>query len=60
MYFPAMKAKAQHRTTVTAFGGLDRRPGAPMGTFSHMSNMTGEGYPALRSRAKRSTVATLT
>lgn len=59
MYFPGMKTGRQHRTALTAFGGLDTRPGAPLGTFEFMENMTGEGYPALRSRDKRSTVATL-
>ena len=59
MYFTGMKTARQHRTTVTAFGGLDKRPGAPLGTFEFMENVTGAGYPALRSRPKRSTVATL-
>ncbi|MBR5572133.1 MAG: hypothetical protein IKV99_05770 [Oscillospiraceae bacterium] len=59
MYFAAMKTTPQHRTAVRAFGGLDRRAGAALGTFEEMENMTGEAYPALRARAKRSTVATL-
>lgn len=60
MYFTGMKTTPQHRSTVTAFGGLDKRPGAPLGTFEFLENMTGAAYPALRSRTKRGTVATLT
>ena len=60
MYFTGMKNTPQHRTTVTTFGGIDRRAGAPLGTFETMENMTGDDYPALRSRRKRSVAATLT
>lgn len=59
MYFLKMKTRPQQRTTVRVFGGLDRRAGAPLGTFEYMENMCADDYPALRSRPKRGIVTTL-
>lgn len=59
MYLQGMKSTAPHRSSINTFGGLDVRSGAKKGTFAQMRNMTGEGYPALRPRNRRSTVTTL-
>ncbi len=59
MYFPKLKTLPQQRLTVDAFGGLDRRAGSGAGTLLHMENLWSGGYPALETRPKRGTVATL-
>lgn len=59
MYFLGMKSPGEQRTAVRRFLGLDRRDGAALGSFSDMENLCGEGYPALKTRPKRGTVANL-
>jgi len=60
MYFPKLTVPAQRRTTVSAFGGYDRRCGAAEGTFAHMENLCADGWPALTTRPRRGVVTTLT
>lgn len=60
MYFPKLTVPAQHRTTVSVFGGYDRRAGAADGTFAHMENLCADGWPALATRPRRGLVTTLT
>jgi len=59
MYFPKLTVPAQRRTTVSAFGGLDRRAGAPAGTFAHMENLCADGWPALTTRPRRGVLTTV-
>ena len=60
MYFMGMKSAGEQRTAVRRFLGLDRREGAALGSFEGMENLSSEGYPALKTRPKRGTVANLT
>ena len=60
MYFLGMKSAGESRTAVGRFLGLDRREGAALGSFAAMENLSSEGYPALKTRPKRGTVANLT
>ena len=55
-----MKSPGEQRTAVRRFLGLDRREGAPLGSFGAMENLCADGYPALKTRPKRGTVANLT
>lgn len=59
MYFLGMKSPGEQRTAVRRFLGLDRREGAALGSFAAMENLSSEGYPALKTRPKRGTVANL-
>lgn len=59
MYFIGMKSAGEQRTAVRRFLGLDRREGAALGSFAAMENLSSEGYPALKVRSKRGTVANL-
>ena len=59
MYFMGMKSPGQQRVAVGRFLGLDRREGAALGSFEDMENLSPEGYPALKTRPKRGTVANL-
>ena len=59
MYFMGMKSPGQQRVAVGRFLGLDRREGAALGSFEDMENLSPEGYPALKVRPKRGTVANL-
>ena len=47
MEYPRLKSPAADRQTLQKFGGINRLPDAPEGTFSHMENMTSDHYPAL-------------
>ena len=59
MYFMGMKSPGQQRVAVGRFLGLDRREGAALGSFEGMENLSSEGFPALKTRPKRGTVANL-
>ena len=59
MYFRKLTAPALHRVTVNSFPGLDRREGAAAGSFAHMENLCGDGWPAMKVRPRRGTVTTL-
>lgn len=60
MYFMGMKSAGEQRTAVRRFLGLDRREGAALGSFADMENLCPDGFPALKVRPKRGTVANLT
>ncbi len=59
MYFRKLSAPALQRVTVSAFPGLDRRCGAPQGSFTQMENLCPDSYPALAVRRSRGYVAKL-
>lgn len=59
MFLSQFTAPRQQRVTVSKFGGYDARQRAPLGSFSRMENLTGDGYPALSVREKRKTIAAL-
>lgn len=59
MYFLGMKSGGEQRTAVRRFAGLDRRDAAGLGSFCAMENLCGSGYPTLKTRPKRGTVAQL-
>ena len=59
MFLSQFKAPAQQRVTVSKFLGYDARPRTPLGAFTRMKNLTGDGYPTLSVREKRKTVMVL-
>lgn len=59
MFLSQFAAPRQQRLTVSKFGGYDARPRAPLGAFSRMENLSGDGYPTLSTREKRKRIAAL-
>ncbi|MBR3416971.1 MAG: hypothetical protein IKH09_09785 [Clostridia bacterium] len=57
MKLPALRSLKRTRKTVSAFGGIDRRPVIADGKWADMENMTGEGYPTVSVRGRRGTVS---
>ena len=57
MKLPALRSLKRTRKTVSAFGGIDRRPVIADGKWADMENMTGDGYPTVSVRGRRGTVS---
>ena len=53
MRYPTLTPPETRRDYITAFGGYDRRPGAPENAFRDMKNLSSDLYPAVSPRAKR-------
>lgn len=53
MKAPTINAKAGYQTTVTQFGGLDRRPRPAEGFFADMSNLSPDEWPLMTVRRPR-------
>ncbi len=62
MNLPSLPLKKRLTRSVvrTAFGGLDRNPGATDGELYDMYNLSARDYPLLSTRARRSLAGTLT
>ncbi len=56
MKLPSLRVLKRTRKTITAFGGIDRRPVIPDGAWSDMKNVTGDGFPTVSTRGRRGTV----
>lgn len=53
MHFPKLKRIPAERLRIERFGGLDRRPDTPAGSWRSMENLTGDDAPFLRVRPVR-------
>ena len=61
MKLPRLPYAGRYRTAVqTAFGGLDRSPGAADGALREMTNLSARAWPLLAPREKRGLERTLT
>lgn len=56
MYSEYYKEPSTSRTMLSAFGGINRRARIGDGEFADMTNMTGDAYPLLSPRSKRTKV----
>ena len=57
MRFPKLRPLPQHREVITRFGGLNRSPMAAEQEFSHMENLSCDGFPLLSTRGGRGVYA---
>lgn len=60
MFLRKLAVGRDKRVTVKVFGGLDRRVRCPEGWMAHMENMSGQCYPTLSTRPKRSVAGQVT
>ena len=57
MYLPDISPRGVNRKTVSVFGGYDRRPVIPDGSFRNMETMTADNLPTASPRPPRGTVS---
>ncbi len=59
MFYPTAQSPRISRQTVSAFGALNRCERAAANEFAAMENLTGDSYPVLSTRGRRSAAAHL-
>lgn len=59
MYYPTLRPRGRRSCRVDRFLGLDRRTGAPDGSFFDLENLTAERFPGLKVRSRRTEIAAL-